>query len=240
MLTTRVAGAGASISCFGLDAPRRRSCSSCSRRRARRTCRRPPAARGPPRALPPLRLRSWPQPQRITAGEVVPYHSASVARSRGVDAGFGGRALDRPRLGGRAQLVGAGRVRREERLVGPAALEQLADRARARPAGRCPGRTARCRSACRASGVRRGSTTTSLAPCFCARLMCGTRWMPDADGLQPQTTISRACVVVLVGDAGHLAVHRRGRRAGRRGAHRAREPRGAEAPEEPRVLEVVA
>ena len=45
--------------------------------------------------------------------------------------------------------------------------------------------------------------------------------------------------VVGVGDAGHLAVHRRRGRAGRRGAHGARQPRRTEAPEEPRVLELV-
>ena len=70
MLIERVDGSGAPIQ-RALDAPRRRSCSSCSRRRARRTFRRPRAAPGSPApALPPLRFRSSPQPQRTSAGDV--------------------------------------------------------------------------------------------------------------------------------------------------------------------------
>ena len=59
--------------------------------------------------------------------------------------------------------------------------------------------------------------------------------MPDADGFTPQRTISLRLGIVLVGDRRHLAVERHVRRAGRRRAHRAREPRRAEAPPELRV-----
>jgi hypothetical protein len=47
-------------------------------------------------------------------------------------------------------------------------------------------------SARRASGVRRGSITTSLAPASRARSITGTRWMPVADGFTPHSTISLA------------------------------------------------
>ncbi|PYR59516.1 MAG: hypothetical protein DMF85_07590 [Acidobacteria bacterium] len=55
-----------------------------------------------------------------------------------------------------------------------------------------PGRGARCRSAFFASDVVLGSMTTSFAPACCASLRNGTRWMPEADGFTPQSTISFA------------------------------------------------
>jgi hypothetical protein len=53
-----------------------------------------------------------------------------------------------------------------------------------------PARSGRWMSAWRASGMFRGSMTTSLAPRARASLMIGTMWIEVADGLQPQMTIS--------------------------------------------------
>ena len=64
-------------------------------------------------ALPPLRLRSWPQPQRITAGVVVGVELGEALEVAGRHARFGRGALEGPRRGARAQLVRAGaRARR--------------------------------------------------------------------------------------------------------------------------------
>ena len=103
------------------------SCSSRSRRRGRRTF--PPTA-GSARiasvALPPLRLRSCPQPQRMTAGlrggvelgDALQDHRAGMPASSAARSNVHG-----PRL--RAQPLGAARVRREERAIRAAALEQV-------------------------------------------------------------------------------------------------------------------
>ena len=91
-------------------------------------------------ALPPLRLRSCPQPQRISAGEVAAAYASAAARRRvSVDARFGRRALERPRLRALAQPIGAAGVRVEERGVGVPFLEQVAvDRERHRQIGAGP------------------------------------------------------------------------------------------------------
>ena len=149
------------------------------------------------------------------------------------------RALDRPRLGARAQLGDAGACAREERR-GRRAVRRTGtvDRERDRQVGARPharGADRRCgRAACAADRRRRASRRAS-AP----RARTGTRWMPDADGLTPHSTISARLGVVLVGDRRHLAVERLRGRAGRRRAHRAREARRAEAPEEQRVERVL-
>ena len=98
-----------------------------------------------------------------------------------------------------------------------------------------PGRSARWRSAWRATGVARGSTTTMVAPRVRASFRYGIRWMPDAEGLTPHEQDQAGLGIVLVDDRRHLAVERLVGRAGRRGAHRAGEARGAEPPEEDRV-----
>ena len=46
-------------------------------------------------------------------------------------------------------------------------------------------------SACLASGVVRGSITTSVAPRRWASRMCETRWMPDVEGFAPHRMMSR-------------------------------------------------
>ena len=55
-----------------------------------------------------------------------------------------------------------------------------------------PGRAARWMSARLASGVRRGSMTTTVAPSRAACRTWGTRWNPEVEGLAPQMTMSRA------------------------------------------------
>ena len=176
MLTMRVGGAArrrSSRSAF--DAPGAASCSSCSRRRARRTCRRPPAARASPAtALPPLRLRSRPQPQRITAGDGVGVQLDEAARAR--------RRRCRRRAAARsivhgaargAQLVDAGRViaRGTSRSAQPAA--RTARGCSASATGRSvPGPERRCadrRAARAACGADR--STTSFAPAAAPRSM---------------------------------------------------------------------
>ena len=97
-----------------------------------------------------------------------------------------------------------------------------------------PGRTGRWRSARRASGVARGSTTTSFAPASRARSITGTRWMPVACGFVPHTHDQLRVRVVLERDARHRADDAALRRAGRRRAVRAIEVRRAEPAEEPR------
>ena len=92
-----------------------------------------------------------------------------------------------------------------------------------------PGRTARCRSAGRASGVDRGSITTSVR----AALLRLAHVRDEVDARRrrvhaPEHDQLRVRVV-LVDDRRHLAVERRVRRAGRRRADRPREPRRAEA-----------
>ena len=56
-----------------------------------------------------------------------------------------------------------------------------------------PGRTARCRSARAAIGVRRGSTTTTLAPARRRSSITGDRCGCETLGLAPHTTISWLC-----------------------------------------------
>ena len=78
-------------------------------------------------ALPPLRFRSSPQPQRTSAGDDVDVEIGEAPRaSAGSIPASRGRALDRPRRRRRAQPVGAVRVRVEERRVGVSFLEHHA------------------------------------------------------------------------------------------------------------------
>ena len=98
---------------------------------------------------------------------------------------------------------------------------------------------ARCKSAWRASGVARGSMTTSRAPCFCAcahvrdEVNARRRRVDAPEDDQPGLGI------VLVGDARHLSVHRLRGGAGWRGTYRAREARGAEPAEQDGVERVL-
>ena len=86
---------------------------------------------------------------------------ASGARSRGVDAGVAGRALDRPFGRAGAQPSAPRACSARNAVVGVPVLEQY--RCSASATGRSvPGRGARCRSACRASDVARGSIDDEL------------------------------------------------------------------------------
>ncbi len=186
----------------------------------------------------PLRLRSWPQPQRITAGEIVPYHSATVARSAAErPASAAARSIDHGSAAWRSSLAPVACAARKASSARPRSKRSRTSASATTTS--VPGRTARCRSAWRASGVRRGSITTSFAPSFCARLMCDTRWMPGRRRIAAPDDDEPRVFVVGVGDAGHLAVHLRRRLAGRRGADGAVQPRRTEAAEEPGVLELV-
>ncbi len=196
------------------------------------------SARTAAAALPPLRLRSRPQPHRTSAGDVLDVEIGELPQVRGVDARLSRGALDRPGLGCRAQAIGTGRVRVEERLVGVTFLEEHpVQRERDGKVGAGVYRQVQDRLLREARSPR--IDHHELCAAARASLRNGTRWMPEAPGLTPQRMISRACGIVRVGDAGHLAVEREIRGAGGRRAHRPREPRRAEPPEQFRVVGVL-
>ena len=213
------------------------SCSSSSRRRARRTCRRRPAAR----ARPSRRCRRCGCARGPSRSGRAPASSSRTARRTA----RGAARRRRRRSAARSIVHGSARSRKRARRRSCARagtprrrapfVEEMPVHARARRRRRCPGATARCRSAERASGVVRGSMTTSVAPRFCASRTI--RHEVDAGGRRVHAPEhdERRVRVVLVGDRRHLAVERHVRRAGRRRADRAREARRAEAPEQLRV-----
>ena len=73
------------------------------------------------------------------------------------------------------------------------------------------------------------------APLSRASLRYGIRWMPDTLGIHAPRDDHLRVGIVLVADRRHLAVEALVRRAGRRRAHRAQQPRRAEAAEQDRV-----
>ena len=145
------------------------------------------------------------------------------------------RALERPRLGALAQPVGAGGVLAQERLVGVAVREQVAvDRERDGDVGARLDRQMHVGArAPAASSADRSTTSLRAALLRLAHVRhevnAGRRRVdaPQDDQLRVR--------IVLVGDRRHLAVERHVGRAGRRRAHRARQPRRAEAPPQLRV-----
>ena len=143
-------------------------------------------------AFPPFRFRSSPHPQRITAGDAAAYLRARSAMASGSSPAT---AAARSKVHSRARARKApAPVVCASRKASSASPFSKRWRCRASAtATSVPGLGARCRSAWRANGVARGSTTTSAAPARCASRMYGTRWMPDAEGFAPQTTMSFAC-----------------------------------------------
>ncbi len=169
----------------------------------------------------------------------MPYHSANVRERRSSRP-----ASSAARSSGHAVRGDAARRRRRrhDRAGTPRRPSPRVNSSRitASATGRSvPGRTGRCRSAIRASGVRRGSIDDQPRAILLRALDVTDQVdarrrrvaAPDDDQLRVG--------VVVVRHARHLAVHRRGGGARGRGAQRARQARGAEAPEEARVLEVV-
>ncbi len=199
MLTTRVSGSSSPIHVRRLT--RRPSCSSRSRRRGRRTCRRPPAARarrsrGAAAVAVALEAPAAPDERRR---DVRVQLGRTARASRPAIAGDLGGALEGP-LGRRARAAARhpsragfeeGRRRRARSRTGGGG-------GRAPPAGRCRASPARAgRPAGRAASRADRSPRASRLGC-CASWMNGTRWMPDVDGLAPQMTIRRRVHVVLV------------------------------------------
>ena len=137
------------------------------------------------------------------------------------------RARSSIRRRAREGLRRRARARRGTRL--PRARDRTGSGGSQARAGRSvPGLGARCRSACRASDVARGSMTTSMRAA--ASRFLDERHEVDAGSRRvdaPQHDQPRV-EVVLVRDARHLAVERQVGGAGRRGADRSREPRRAE------------
>ncbi len=151
-----------------------------------------------------------------------------------VDAGDLRRAFERPRLGALPQLVRTGGVLAQERLVGVAVRKQVAmDRERDGDVAAGPDRemnvgAARQRGRPRVDHDQLGAALLGLADerddvdARCRRVDA-----PEDDQLR--------LGVILVGDRRHLAVERQIGGAGRRGADRARQPRGAEPPPQLRI-----
>ena len=171
--------------------------------------------------MPPLRFRSVPTRSESTPATSSRTTRQAWRRAQPARSAAGGPNQRRNALCRSRSLCA---VLFEERAIGEAALEQMS------MDGECDreiraGRSARCRSACLASGVVRGSMTISFAPRRCASRRYGTMWMPDADGFTPHTMMSVfANGIVLVG-------HRRilpPRRRWLRGAHTV--PRGGAPP----------
>ncbi|CAB4764967.1 unannotated protein [freshwater metagenome] len=143
-------------------------------------------------ALPPLRLRSMPQPLRNIAGLIVVSNSAKRTIS---DAST-------PHTSAARSIVHSSAAAKNA-LAPTVCLSTNAwstrllcciQRASAKPSTTSvPGRTAKCTSARAAVLVARGSITTICAPFFFALVRIGTRWVLLALGLPPHTTTSFEC-----------------------------------------------
>ena len=207
-----------------------RSCSSSSRRRGRRTCRRPPAARAPPsRRCRRCGCARAPSRSGSSAGELAAYSVREALRARAASTPATSAARSNVHGSARSRSWSAPVVcsRRNASSAWP-----FANRYRwiaSATATSVPGLTARCRSAARASGVVRGSIDDELRAALLrfahvrdeVNARRGRVHAPEHDQLRFR--------IVLVGDRRHLAVQRHVRGAGRRRAHGAREPRRAEA-----------
>ena len=143
--------------------------------------------------------------------------------------------LEGPLRGPLAQPVGAVRVCAAGTPRRRARWRRDTGGWRARRRRRCPAAPARWMSAARASGVVRGSMTTSLRAALLR--LADVRDEVDAGRrrIDAPEHDQRGLGVVLIGDRRHLAVERHVGRAGRRRAHRARESRRAEPPPQRRV-----
>ena len=146
-------------------------------------------------ALPPLRLRSSPHPHRMSAGELRRVElrdllrgspdrtpATSAARSKVHSC----RAF--------AEAFGAERVIAQERLIGAASLRTDNGEPPERPPTSLPGLNGEMKvGRSRERGSPRVDRRPAWRPRFCASRTYGTMWMPVADGLIPQSTISAAC-----------------------------------------------
>ena len=159
----------------------------------------------------------------MTAGDVVPYHSANVESSVGTDAGFRGRAVDRPRVGDAAELVDAVGVRVQEIEIGMAALEHLTrNRERDRQIGAGPDGEVQVGLA----GERgpAGIDDDELGAVLLRLLDVRDDVDPRRRRIAAPDDDQPGVFVVGIGDARHLGVHRGRGGAGRRRAQRPREP----------------
>jgi len=142
--------------------------------------------------LPPFWLRSSPLPTLIAAGESVWYHSAS---RRTTPTGTPQVRAASSGVHARASVMNASKpstCRSTNARSRPPRRSSSAATAHASTTS-VPGRSATCRSACAATFVRFGSTTTSFAPRVRARLSTGIRCRFDHVTLLPQAITSRAC-----------------------------------------------
>ena len=139
--------------------------------------------------LPPLRLRSSPLPTVIEAGEMVAYHSAKRATSATASPHV---SAARSIVHGRASAMNSSKPLTHRWMNARSSAPRRSRSAATAHASTTsvPGRRARCRSACSAILVRRGSTTTSLPPARRALLISGVMCRFDHVTLLPHATMS--------------------------------------------------
>ena len=143
----------------------------------------------------------------------------------------------------RSSSPDAGRVRREKRAVGAAVLEEPPDDRESERADPCPGAERdegrRAPPGGSAADRRPRDGPRASAPPGCT----AARWMPETEGLMPQSDDQLRRRVVGIGDAGHLPVEAAvggGRGSGANGPGQARRAQPVEEPGVGRVLRKVA
>ena len=144
--------------------------------------------------LPPFWLRSSPLPTLIAAGDSVAYHSAKRAMSAASSPHV---SAARASVHGRASAMYSSKPATQRSMnARSSAPRRSSSAASAQPSTTSvPGRSGRCRSACSAILMRRGSTTTSLPPARRTRWISGVMCRFDQVTLLPQATTSRACAI---------------------------------------------